>query len=644
MIADHPTAPAPTVEPEMLAARPKPAAPRPAAPGLRIPALDGIRALAVVGVLLYHAGISWMSGGYLGVDVFFVLSGFLVTQLLVGEHARSGTVGLRRFWTRRVRRLLPAQLTLLAVVTVVTAVFYRQDLYDLRGQVVAAVTASTNWYLLATGGSYFAALGRPPVLRHLWSLAIEMQFYVVWPLVFAAAMKVWRDRIERLVIALLGTALASALLMAIVFNPHADASRAYYNSFCRLTGLLLGAALALLWRPAALARGGVARRGPALDVVGGVGLALVVAFMVCATDSSARMYRGGFAVVSLAAALLVAAASHPHTVLASRRGLGHPALVAIGVRSYGIYLWHWPIYAVTRPGVDTPISSGPTLVLRLVLTFGINELSFRWVERPWHERRVTIGTFLPSRRQFVAWARPAQAVAVGTVLALLVGAGSLATAPKSNNAIVASIKAGEDLIAAHRGTAAAPAHPGSKPVVTGASGSSVPAAPTTTAAPVPIGVVPRVTAVGDSVMVGAAGGLYQRFGDKIYIDAKVSRQGNAAPPIIRALRSERGLGDVVLVHLGTNGPLKPAEIVNIVQAAAPTPVVFLTVREDRPWEQAVNDTLAAVVPTLPGARLVDWHAVAAGRNDWFHSDSVHLTSAGIAAYADFVLRALVRTR
>ncbi|MCU1453299.1 MAG: acyltransferase 3 [Acidimicrobiales bacterium] len=627
---------------------------RPAStPTLRIPALDGIRAVAVVGVLLYHGGISWMSGGYLGVDVFFVLSGFLVTLLLVGEHDRSGRVGLKRFWSRRVRRLLPAQVALLAVVTVVTAIFYREDLYDLRGQVVAALTASTNWYLIATGGSYFSALGRPPVLRHLWSLAIEMQFYVVWPLVFVAAMRRWKEHIERLVIALVVAAVASSVLLAVVFSPSADASRAYYDTFCRLTGLLLGAALALVWRPAALARGDVARQGRVLDMVGVGALGVIVAFMVFANDSSARMYRGGFALLSLAAVFLVAAASHPHTTLASARGLGHPALVAVGVRSYGIYLWHWPIYAITRPGIDVPLSSGAALALRLVGTVVVNEVSFRWVERPWHERRVTLASLLPSRQRFVAWARPAQAFAVGTVLALAVGSASLATAAKSSNAIVTSIKQGEDLIAAHSGAA----RPVRRVVAAGTTTTAVrttgPAASATTATtapvittapPPPVGAIPRVTAVGDSVMVGAAGGLYKRFGDKIFIDARVSRQGKVAPSIISSLRAQRGLGDVVLIHLGTNGPLKPEDIAAMVHAAAPTPVVFLTVREGRSWEQNVNDTLAAVVPTLPGARVADWHALANGHNEWFHSDTVHLTSAGIEAYADFILRTLIRTK
>ena len=185
----------------------------------RIPGLDGIHALAVIGVLLYHGDISWMSGGFLGVDVFFVLSGFLVTLLLLGEYERSDGVELRGFWIRRIRRLVPAQVAMVVVVVAVTAIFYREDLLALRGQVIAALTATMNWYLLSTDGSYFAAFGRPPVLRHLWSLAIEMQFYVFWPVCFLALMRRWKDDLARVALVILAVAFASAILMAVLFQP-----------------------------------------------------------------------------------------------------------------------------------------------------------------------------------------------------------------------------------------------------------------------------------------------------------------------------------------------------------------------------------------------------------------------------------------
>ena len=615
----------------------------------RVPGLDGIRALAVIGVLLYHGNISWMTGGFLGVDVFFVLSGFLVTLLLLGEYERSQRIELRGFWTRRIRRLLPAQITMVVVVVVVTAIFYREDLLALRGQVIAALTATMNWYLLATNGSYFASFGRPPVLRHLWSLAIEMQFYVFWPVCFLALMRRWKDDLARVALVILAVAFASAILMAVLFRPGGDPSGAYYNTFSRLTGLLLGATLALFWRPNALARGRVKDKARLLDLIGLLSLVLIGAFFFTAHDASAAMYRGGFAVLAIGATGLVAAASHPNTVIGGRYALGSSPLVAIGLRSYGVYLWHWPVYAVTRPGVDIAWSPGPTLVLRLVITGVLTEACYRWVERPWHERRVSLRTILPSRERTSSLPRPAMYASAVAVVALIGCSAALATAPKiqseTEKAVAngqAAVASGNQGVGSFKITTSTPPPSTTAttvvPPTTAAPGptSTTAAPPTTTTIPVPAGPLPRVTGVGDSVMLGAASGLYLRFPEHIFIDAKVSRQASTAPGIIQALKAERGLGDVVVVHLGTNGTFSESDMRAAAAAAAPAKIVFVTVHVARPWEAEVNDTLHRVVPTIPNAGIADWHTVAQNHPEWFVNDGVHMSAAGIAAYGDFI--------
>ena len=612
----------------------------------RIPGLDGIRALAVVGVLLYHGDMSWMSGGFLGVDVFFVLSGFLVTLLLLGEYERSDGVELRGFWIRRIRRLVPAQLALVVVVVAVTAIFYREDLLALRGQVIAALTATMNWYLLSTDGSYFAAFGRPPVLRHLWSLAIEMQFYVFWPVCFLALMRRWKDDLARVALVILAVAFASAILMAVLFQPGGDPSAAYYNTFSRLTALLLGATLALFWRPNALARGRVKGNARLLDLIGLLSVVLIVVFFFTAHDTSAVMYRGGFAVLALGATGLVAAASHPSTVIGGRFALGSSALVAIGLRSYGVYLWHWPVFAVTRPGVDIPWSPGPTFVLRIVITAVLTEACYQWIERPWHERRVSLRTLFPWRERRSAIPRPALYAGALAAVALIGCSAALATAPKiqtdTEKAVaegqLAVSKGNQDVGSFKDPTTTAPST--TAPATTSSTiAGPGPTAPTTTAPTttvVPTGPLPRVTGVGDSVMLGAASGLYSRFPDLMFVDAKVSRQASTGPGIIQALKGTRGLGDVVVVHLGTNGTFSEEDVRAAAAAAAPTKVVFLTVHVDRPWETEVNDTLRRVVPTIPNARLADWHGAAESHPEWFVKDGVHMSTAGIAAYGDLV--------
>lgn len=609
--------------------------------GARLPGLDGLRAIAVIAVLLYHADYSWMSGGFLGVDLFFVLSGFLVTGLCLGEFRRTGSLGLRRFWARRARRLLPAQLALLTALVLFVFLFHRPELYELRGQVIAALTASANWYFFATGNSYFDAIGRPPVLRHMWSLAVEMQFYVFWP----PLLLLLRRRIRSfggLVATLLGGALLSALLLALWGAGSEDPSRAYFSTFSRLSGLLLGAALAVVWRPGLLDRAPIAGKAREVDRAALAALAVVIGFFVFGSDTKPWMYWVGFLTFSLVSVVLVAAASHPTAKAAGRRGFGHPFLVAIGARSYGIYLWHWPVYAFTRPGLDLSWGPTATLVLRLVLTGVLSEACYRFVEVPWHRGERTLADV---RRWFSrpADGRLARPLGAGVMaLAVAVSVVAMLVAPVHKDATVAAIEEGEDLIAAHNAdlsrrpgpVAEVPARPApTVPVTRPGETTTIPSFSSP-------GKVPVVTAIGDSVMVGAARGLYGKFGDNILIDAKVARQAKGVPDIVTSLRTSRGLGDVLVVHIGTNGTFSEEQIRAVKAAAGRTPVVFLTVRADRSWIADVNRTLGEVVPELPGAYLADWHGFSDAHTDWFRSDTVHLTDVGIDEYAEFVSASL----
>ena len=344
------------------------------------PSLDGIRAIAVVAVLLYHADVRWLPGGFLGVDVFFVVSGYLITSLLVEERRGSMTTDLKRFWLRRAKRLLPALFAMLAVTCAYAAVAVPDALYRLRTDVLAAATYSTNWWLIASKQSYFEALGRPPLLRHLWSLAVEEQWYLLWPLVFVLAMGLVRGRTERLVVPIVLAALASTVWMAIVFDPSGDASRAYFGTDTRASGLLIGAAAAMVWTPWRwpwAAR----RRLAGLDAIGWLALLSLVAVMLQWGQTTSVLYRGGFLLVSVLSIVVVAVSVHPGATT-FRAALSLAPLRWLGSRSYGLYLWHWPVFMVTRQQ-DYPDMDGRTrFALRLGLTFALTELSFRLVERP----------------------------------------------------------------------------------------------------------------------------------------------------------------------------------------------------------------------------------------------------------------------
>jgi peptidoglycan/LPS O-acetylase OafA/YrhL/CubicO group peptidase (beta-lactamase class C family) len=349
-----------------------------------LPGLDGVRALAVIAVLLYHAGLN-LHGGYLGVESFFVLSGFLITALLMLDWQKFGRVRLKAFWMRRARRLLPALFVTLAGTLTLTAVLLPNELGALTQDTLAAIGYATNWYLVASQQSYFDAIERPSLLQHLWSLAIEEQFYIVWPLIFAAGMRFLRAR-GLLALTLLAM-FASGALMAALYDPGADPSRIYYGTDTRASALLLGAALALVSAPGRTPAGqppalaGFRRIGLALDLVGVLGLGgLLLAYAVL-NDQHPLLYRGGLSLVAIATAIVIAAATHPQARLTPWL-LERQPLRWIGLRSYGIYLWHWPIFMLTRPGVDIREDGWQLQLARFALAFAAAALSYTFVELP----------------------------------------------------------------------------------------------------------------------------------------------------------------------------------------------------------------------------------------------------------------------
>jgi peptidoglycan/LPS O-acetylase OafA/YrhL len=346
--------------------------------------LDGVRALAVFAVVTYHLGTTGgdphvLRGGFLGVDVFFVLSGYLITSLLIVERRRTGRISILRFYQRRARRLLPALFALLLVVGAIGSFWLTQQAAKLRGELVAALTYVTNWWLIAEKSSYFGGGDRPSPLTHLWSLAVEEQFYLVWPLVLILLARVRVSRRAVLTVLVLAIT-ASAVAAALLYDPWADPSRVYYGTDTRalapLTGALLAFSVRPWWHRPDLGRW--SRRG--LDSIGVCALMLLVVVAVLLGDNDPLLYRGGFAVIALLAAALVAVAGHPATRLG--RVLGSQPLRWLGERSYAIYLWHWPICVLTRPGVDIPITGWANAAVRVATVVALAELSYRFVERP----------------------------------------------------------------------------------------------------------------------------------------------------------------------------------------------------------------------------------------------------------------------
>ena len=398
--------------------------------------LDGLRALAVLAVVLYHAGVDFVPAGFLGVEIFFVVSGYLITSLLLSEHAATSAVSLRRFWVRRARRLLPAVGLLVAVVLTYFAIFLPGEVAMVRGDALAAVAYVSNWAFILRDTPYFEQVGRPSPLLHLWSLAIEEQFYVVWPLLFVGLMAL-RGR-ALLFGAIVAGIVGSTVLMAVLYEPFADVTRVYYGTDTRAAGLLFGAALAVVWRAGALPapRGrveawlfhasGLARLlRVSLDIAGLAALAGLAYIVVTFTSFQPALYLGGFALVSGLTVIVITAAVMPGGRLG--RVLGVAPLRAIGLRSYSIYLWHWPIFVVTRPGIDVSMGEIELLVVRLALTLLLAEISYRFVEMPirhgalgriWARTRTGRGWVRQLRRGVIIGPALGGAIALGVVVAV----------------------------------------------------------------------------------------------------------------------------------------------------------------------------------------------------------------------------------
>ena len=587
-----------------------------------LPGLDGLRAFAVIAVLLYHADLSWIRGGFLGVEVFFVISGYLITTLLLTEWHQQGRINLVAFWLRRARRLLPALYLLLVVTLAFAVAFLPGEVARLRDDAFAAFAYVTNWYLILGEQSYFETVGRPSLLQHLWSLAVEEQFYLLWPLLLTVALwglapsRRWQRSRLALYIALAGAA-GSALLMAILYQPGGDPSRIYYGTDTRVAGLLVGAALAFVWAPGQLPRWAGRIRPLLLDVAGLVALGALVWFYLWLDQYQPFLFQGGFTLVALATAVVILVAVHPHTHLGSHL-LGWRPLRWIGLRSYSIYLWHWPVFMLTRPELDVPFTGLPLLALRLATTIVLADLSYRFVETP-----IRTGAFGRAWRA-LREAQGARRWRLGAYWSGVVGTG-------------ATFCVVLGLALAHAQPSAPPSYLSVESIHTEDS-TTTPESETTPAADTTAGLSKDpVTLVGDSVMLGSVGELERALGNPAFA-TDVGLQPMGVIEILKKRRAAGQLGEAVVVHAGNNVPFTAEQFDEMMGLLDDVPkVVIVNVKVPRPWEQSNNEVLADGVQRYPDkAVLVDWHAASAGRPELFVEDGTHLQPEGQQLYADLI--------
>ena len=636
-----------------------------------LPGLDGMRALAVVAVMIYHASSDWLSGGFLGVEVFFVISGYLITLLLMEEVERTGRIDLAGFWIRRARRLLPALFAMLFLLLTYTWLFKPDTLGKLRGDMLGGLFYVMNWYQIWVGQGYSAAGDFAP-LRHLWSLAVEEQFYLLWPLVMLVLLRRNGTRsLAKTARWLVLGALAVTVLMAVLYQPGriqecsispdaywtvgerciSKADTLYLSTITRAGGLLLGAAFAMIWRPVAIMRGPLRDAGRLLDIVAVVGLGLLAFFcwrlaFITPDGADPWLFRGGFLWTSIATLMVIAAVAHRRTVIG--RLLGARPLVWVGTRSYGLYLYHWPIYQIIREVAGNPLT-GMEFVVAMAITVPITELSYRLVETPIRKRRVTAWwrglnyRSDPGPRQF------ARMGAVFVVLVAAFGVLRLGLAELKQNEIAQALEDNEDSVVSvddlinpgAGGGDAASAAPPPGTTVPVAPAPTVPGVPTTTSTTtttttttLPSGPI-NFLAIGDSVMKGAANTLTSRG---YTVLAEESRQMIDMVPVMEQLRDAGVFDQVVIVHLGTNGPFDRETLDAFLAPLSDVPnVLMINIRANRSWTASNNAILEARDNPNDNIILIDWANLSSEcTGNCFASDGIHLSSDGATHYANLI--------
>ena len=588
--------------------------------------LDSLRGLAILGVILYHINFNWMPGGFLGVTVFFVLSGYLITDILAMEWKRNKRIDLKKFWLSRARRLLPGMLVMLVITLAWITIFHSSLLEKIRGDSLAALFYVSNWWYIYHKLSYFDNFNQISPLNHFWSLAVEEQFYVVWPFIISLGFYYIKKQSRMILLICLG-AFASALAMAILYEPGVDPSRIYYGTDTRAFSLLIGAVLALVWPSNRLANKIIPKARFILDVVGGIALIIILVMFWKTNQYDPFLYKGGMVLLSIATALLVANLAHPASRIA--QFLRFRPLRWVGVRSYGIYLWHYPILTLTTPKVNAGDFSLIRATLQFLLIILIAQISWKFIEKPIRQDALRNIQFKNLRLQNVT---------LGVKLALVCSLFFTSIAVLGlSNASKAKGNYQQDKVEAVQ-TQPAP-HPVAvwekpnqeTPLNQGEAkevNSSHPKNPLT------------VTAIGDSVMIDITPYLKNTFPD-IRIDAQIGRQLSKAIPVVEQLKNEGNLGNYVIIGLGTNGAFTTEQLVSLIKLIGnERKIIFINTRVPRPWESIVNERLKVTVTKYPNVTLVDWYTASAGKKDYFAPDGVHLTNVGAEAYAVLVAKAV----
>lgn len=578
-----------------------------------IAAIDGLRAVAVIAVLLYHLGFSWIPGGFLGVDLFFVISGYVITRLLLDSIQRSGGLDLRGFYAARFRRLFPALIFMMVSTALFVGVWAPETIKRFLTDIPFVLTGSMNWALVYRHQDYFEAIGRPPLLQHTWSLAVESQFYLVWPLILLLVLKRFGKKMipsAALAIAAISGAVLFTLSLRLDASSAQRVSHVYFGTDTHSIGLFFGAALAVSWIPQNLSTKITKRAQDFVDGIGVIGLLGILACFLFIKESDATLYQIAFPLAGIFGCAIIISLVHPASRFAPL--LSSKPILWIGERSYAIYLWHWIIFQVTRPTYDLAGATWALYTLRILIVLALADISLRWVELP--VRNGAIESWFRGMKYRTKKVRIRQKSSVLAGLLVLIVGTSLVSA----NALTQSARLQAALKASMEQTIPTPT-----PAATIVS-------------------KPKLWVAGDSVILGIRNTLAQSSPIGL-INARVGRQ---AAELIDVLRHDKSTmqDSPIILDLGNNNRLTREEVSTVFEEVSDQPqIIMVNTAVPRSWRDPNNVLIAEFAMQYPNATVVDWNAISKGHPEYFGPDGVHLVPAGISVYVGAILKALQTT-